>query len=226
MKFASLFRTVFPAVLAAGFGVSILAQGLQVDVEEFKRLQGEVADLRDANTAYRKRFEEMTRRIEKLQEDVRESHDRSTMKMGDLVTREELKKVIDRIADVDEKRESDRKVILEEFEKLGKTLSASALSSTKSNSRGNPREREPEKQTERQREKETKPEVIEGKFLEYVVKPDEPFSVILQNYNEHLKKEGLPTIRQSDVMKVNPNLNPNRIFVGQKIQLPVPEKKR
>ena len=219
MKFAALFRSLFVAVLTAWFCVAIPAQGLQVDVEEFKRLQGEVADLRDANVAYQKRISELTRRIEKLQEDVREAHDRSTMKMGDLVTREELKKVIDRIAEVDEKREADRKIILEQFDKLEKALTSGA-SGSRSVNRGNTRERE------RETEKEPKPEIIEGKFLEYIVQKDESFSVILDRYNRQLKEEGLPTIRRADVEKVNPNLNPNRIFTGQMIRLPVPDKKK
>lgn len=216
MKFADLFRSLLMTALSAWFCVVASAQGLQVDAEEFKRLQGEVADLRDANVAYQKRITELTRRIEKMQEDVRESHDRSTMKMGDLATREELKKIIDRIADVDEKRESDRKTILEELDKLGRTLSMPS-SGSRSSAKNREREREPAR--------DTKPEIIEGKFIDYKVNADETFGGILENYNAHLKSQGLPTIRRTDVMKVNPNLNPDRIFKGQTIKLPVPDKK-
>lgn len=224
MKFAALSRTVFVALMLPLLPVNTDAQGLHVDVEEFRRLQGEVADLRDANSSYQKRISELTRRIEKLQEDIREANERSTMKMGDLITREELKKVIDRIADVDEKRENDRKVILDQFEKLEKTLTSSLTggSGSRSGTRTNPRDRDRDVPKE---PKESKTEVIEGKFLEYVVPPDKPLSIIIQEYNAVLKGQGLPPIRQSDVMKANPNLNPNRIFAGQKIQLPVPEKK-
>jgi TolA-binding protein len=219
MKFAALFRTVLMTVLSASICIAAAAQGLQVDAEEFKRLQGEVADLRDANVAYQKRITELTRRVEKLQEDVREASDRSTMKMGDLATREELKKIIDRIADVDEKRESDRKVILEQFDKLEKALASGTGTGSRSNGPRNTRERD------REPEKQIKPEVIEGTFFPYKVKPDETFGEIIIAYNAYLKTEGRPPIREADVLKANPNLNKNRIFVGQTIQLPVPEKK-
>ena len=219
MKFAALFRSLSIAVLPAWLCIAVSAQGLQVDLEEFKRLQGEVADLRDANVAYQKRITELSRRIEKLQEDVRETHDRSTLKMGDLATREELKKIIDRIAEVDEKRESDRKLILDEIEKLGRTLSMPSSSGSRSGTKNNNREKE------RETTRETKPEIIEGKFLDYKVKADETFGGILENYNAYLKSEGLPTIRRADVMRVNPNLNPDKIWKGQVIKLPVPEKK-
>ena len=218
MKFAAVFRSFFVAVLVVWSSVGTRGQALQVDVEEFKRLQGEVADLRDANVAYQKRISELTRRVEKLQEDVREANDRATLKMGDLVTREEMKKVIDRIAEVDEKRESDRKVILEQFDRLEKALTSGVASGSRSGNRANHREQE--------KEKEPKTEIIEGTFIEYIVQKDQSFSVILDKYNSQLKAEGRPTIRTSDVLKVNPNLNPNRIFTGQMIRLPVPEKKK
>jgi len=222
MKFAALFRSLSIAVLPAWLCVAASAQGLQVDVEEFKRLQGEVADLRDANSAYQKRITELSRRIEKLQEDVRETHDRSTLKMGDLATREELKKIIDRIAEVDEKRESDRKLILDEIEKLGRTLSMPPSSGSRSGTKNNGNNRE----KERESIKETKPEIIEGKFIDYKVKADETFGVIVENYNAYLKSQDVPTIRWADVTKVNPNLVPDKIKQGQVIKLPVPEKKK
>lgn len=223
MKFAALFRSLSRVVLPAWLCVAASAQGLQVDHEEFKRLQGEVADLRDANVAYQKRITELSRRIEKLQEDVRESHDRSTLKMGDLATREELKKIIDRIAEVDEKRESDRKVILEELEKLGRTLSmppSGSRSGPKNSGNNREREREPNKEMMKE------PEMIEGKFIDYKVKADETFGGIVENYNAYLKSEGLPRIKQADVLRVNPNLKPDKIFKGQTIKLPVPEKEK
>jgi hypothetical protein len=221
MNFAAFSRIFFVALLLAFNCLAISAQGLQVDVEEFKRLQGEVADLRDANVAYQKRISELTRRLEKLQEDVREGREHTTIKMGDFVTRDELKKIVERIAEVDSKRENDRKVILEEFEKLGKTLASAPASETRNGTKRNSRDREkePEKQ------KETKPEIIEGNFLPYKVRPNETFSEILDRYNKQLTTEGRPGVTTAMVKKANPKLNPDRIFKDQEILLPVPEKK-
>ena len=120
MKFAAA-KLVFFALLC--FALPGRAQGIQVDMEEFRRLQGEVADLRDAKSADQRRISELSRKVEQLQTSLRTAEERTTMKLGDAVTREDLKKIIDRISDVDEKRENDRKVILEEFDKLAKALS-------------------------------------------------------------------------------------------------------
>lgn len=197
------------------------AQGLQVDVEEFKRLQGEMADLRDANSAQQKRISELTRRVENLQEEVKSANQRMKLNNEDFVTREALKKVLDQVAEVDGKRENDRKVILEQLDKLGKTLSQPPIR-TQRETRGNPREnasssREPERNGE--------PEVIEGKVYPHKVEERETFGGILEKFNATLKEDGRKRITTADVRRVNPGFDPNRIRVGQEILLPVPDKK-
>ena len=225
MKLAAFFRNVCLALAPVWLCVATAGQGLQVDVEEFKRLQGEVADLRDANASYQKRIGELTRRIEKLQEDVRASNEKATLKMGDLVTREEMKKVIDRIAEVDEKRESDRKVILEQFDKLEKTLMAALAGNGGGRSSGARSGRNSDREREKEPDRDAKAETIEGVFFPHKVKPDETLSEIIQLFNKTLQADGRPTIGLSAVRKANPNLDLDRIYVGQTIQLPVPDKK-
>jgi LysM repeat protein len=50
--------------------------------------------------------------------------------------------------------------------------------------------------------------------------------VILQHYNAELQKQGRPSVSMKQVVQANPRINPDRIFAGQKIQLPVPDKKK
>lgn len=178
-------------------------------------MAGELADLREANLACQKRISSLQREVEQLRESLRESHDRSVTKMGDFVTREDLKKIVDQIREVDSRRESDRKLILQEFEGLGKTLAQSAKSTKR-------REPEPEKI-----EKAAEPEKpIEGTFIEYTVLPNESLSEIQSKYNAELQKQGRPSVSQKQILQANPGLNPNRIFAGKKLQLPVPDKKK
>lgn len=190
----------------------ISAQGLQVDLEEFRRLVGEVADLRDANSAQQKRISALQKEVDHLRDALRDSQEKSTSKMGDFATREDLKKIVDQIKEVDQRREADRKLILQEFENLGKAISQPVKQ---------PKRRDPEPE---QRTEPEKP--IEGTFLPYTIKPNESLSEIQANYNAELKRQGLPTISQKQILQANPKLNPNRIFSGQTIQLPVPEKKK
>src|SRR5688500_4818071 len=124
MKFAAAKIILFALLCSALPG---RAQGIQVDMEEFRRLQGEVADLRDAKSADQRKISDLSRKVEQLQTALRSAEERTTIKLGDAITREDLKKVIDRISEVDERRESDRKIILEEFDKLAKALSKPAI---------------------------------------------------------------------------------------------------
>jgi TolA-binding protein len=210
MKFAAAvfsLSALLCAVVPAG------AQILQADNEELRRLQGEVADLRDANADSKRRITELNRRIENLQNALRESNERQISKQGDFITREDLKKIVDQINQVDEKRENDRKIILDAFEKLEKSLTSGSGRRTRDLP---PPTRNPDKETS---------EKIEGTFYPHKVESGETFGHILEAYNDALEKEGRPRVSYSQVKKVNPKLDLNRIRVGQEILLPVPDKK-
>ena len=116
---------------------------------------------------------------------------------------------------MDQRRESDKKLILEEFQKLGRTLSQPAEHSSS---------RKPQKEKEKESEKEPAP--IEGTFLPYKVKDGQRLADIVKEYNGALKEKNLPSITIEQVKRANPRMNPNRIMVGQEILLPVPDKKK
>jgi LysM repeat protein len=207
-------RIILVAVLFS-IPLKSAAQGNAEIVEELKRLVGEVADLREANTAQNRRMSQMQKEIDSLRETLRESHEKSVTKMGDFATREDLKKIMDNLRDVDQRRESDKKVILEEFEKLGRTLSQPNDRSTS---------RKSQKEKEKEPEKELTP--IEGTFLPYKVKDGQRLSDIVKEYNGALKEQGRPSITIEQVKRANPKMNPNKILVGQELLLPVPDRKK
>ena len=210
MKLAARFL-LFLALLSPSASYS------QVDAEDFKRLAGEMADLREANSSHLRRITQMQKEIESLRDALRESHERATSKMGDFATREDLKKIVESIKDVDQKRESDRKLILEEFEKLGKSL-AQPVERGNNGGRKTTKEKEPEKEAPAQ--------PIEGTFLPYKVKEGQRLADIVKEYNAALKEQGRPSIGFEQIKRANPKININRILVGQEILLPVPEKKK
>jgi TolA-binding protein len=191
------------------------SQGNQELLEEIKHLAGEVADLREANSAQDRRIGQMQKEIDTLRGDVRESRDRATSKMGDFATRDDLKKMVENIREVDQRRESDRKLILGEFEKLGKTLSQPAERAERSSrNKTKEKEHEPDK------------EAASIEVLSYKVKDGQRLSDILKEYNGALKEQGRPPVTLEQVKRANPKININRIVVGQEVLLPVPEKKK
>jgi len=172
MKFAAAKIVLFALLCSALPG---RAQGIQVDLEEFRRLQGEVADLRDAKAADQRKISELNRRVEQLQAALRSAEERTTIKLGDSITREDLKKVLDRVAEVDEKRESDRKIILEEFDKLARTLSKPAISESSRTRRPN--------NSDSQKETEKEPEPFEGTVYPHKVEANQTVSEIIAWWN-------------------------------------------
>src|SRR5687767_4300104 len=206
MKFAAAKLILFALLCSALPG---LAQGIQVDQEEFRRLQGEVADLRDAKAADQRRITELSKKIDLLQTALRESNEKHNLKIADAVTHADLKEIVEQM---DKKRAEDRDAILEQFEKLAKAVAGPG-----------PKIKPPKKDPDKDDDKQA---VIEGTFIEHKVKDGDMFSKILQDFNVALKDEGRPTINTADVKKVNPKVDLNRLRVGQTILLPVPDKKR
>lgn len=213
MKFAAAVLS-FSALLCTALPSH--AQGLQVDIEEFRRLQGEIQDLRDANADSKRKISELTRKVESLQKALYDSQEKQILKQGDFITRDDIKKVLDEIREVDNKRENDRKVILEAFEKLEKSLTSST---TRRQQRETPRGGN----SDTPKDPETRQ--IEGTFYPHKVQNGETFGHILEAYNDALEKEGRRRIKYSEVKQANPKIDLNRIRVGQEILLPVPDKK-
>jgi TolA-binding protein len=216
MKFAAASLFLFLcSLLPAG------AQTIQVDLEEFRRLQGEVADLREAKSTGDRKISDLQKKIESLQRELRESSEKNILKQGDFITREDIKKVLEQIDKVDSQRENDKKVILEEFEKLAQKLSQPA---SRIGSNGG-RTKDVATRKDKEKEKEAETEQVEGTFYPHKVKSGETFGEILQAYNAALKNEGRPAVTYSQVKKANPRINLDRIHVGQEILFPVPDKK-
>ena len=69
----------------------------------------------------------------------------------------------------------------------------------------------------------TNPAPANFKAREHVVQSGEFLSTILEAYNAAFKAEGLSgRVTQSQVLKANPGLDPNRLLVRQKLLIPLP----
>ena len=60
------------------------------------------------------------------------------------------------------------------------------------------------------------------KFNTHKVQTGEFLGTIIIAYNRAYKEEGLGIVTQTQVLKANPGLNPNRLLIGQKIKIPLP----
>ena len=178
----------------------------RAEAEERQRiLSATVADLAAAQAAQQKKISKLTEELKKLREAAAAT---PTIKYA---TAEDLKNLAERLAELDKRREADKELILAEIAKLGKSLSTPPPK---------PRAPKPPPVTN------SPPPKADGDLpvIEYsVAKGDNSLTAIVMAYNEAAKREGRKTITIQQVLDANPGLNPNRMKIGQKINLPVPK---
>ena len=197
------FCLILLGILAAAAPQTITAQVVSYEVEEMRRLAGQVEDLRAALEAQQRKIANLERQVDTLRTALRQSTDSTSTKLSDVATRDDLKKLANVIEEVDKKRIADRNLIIEEVKKQLADL-ATGLSK--------PREPVVEK--------------TEGVFYPHTVEAGQYLSAILDAYNANFKAKGKGQITLDDIRKANPNININRIYVGQKILIPDPGNKK
>lgn len=200
--------------------------------ERAQRLKAIIEDVVAAQSAQQKRMLALIEDMKVLRDDTAEA-------TGKCATSADVKKLDERIAALDKRREADKEAILAEVEKLAKAvrelakaLAAAPASAPPTNDRTHT-ERRPtgglptvsKVKTPDDKKPEVKvpdpaPPKLE-KGVEHVVNKGEFFSTILAAYNAEFKKLGKKQVTQKQVLAANPNLNPNAIRVGQKVFIPV-----
>jgi LysM repeat protein len=199
--------------------------------ERAKRLRAIIEDLVAAQSAQQKRLLALIDDMKVLKDDTAEF-------IGKAATAADLIKLSDRVTELDQKRESDKELILAEINKLAKALTTAPahppahpptpaptatanVGTTKEPDRKRPGGKEKIKTEIKAPETPTPPPPKPDKGVEHVVKSGEFLGAIITAYNDELKKLGKKTVTQKQILAANPGLNPNNVRVGQKIFIPV-----
>ena len=103
------------------------AVAVQRDAEErYKRLAADVQTVLDTQEVIQKRQEEFRQRLDRMAEDIRNLKEEHSRSSGNVATRDELRKLIEKLKEqLDEQREADKKLILANIRDLAKTPSRS-----------------------------------------------------------------------------------------------------
>ncbi len=165
----------------------------QYSEERYKRLNSAVEDLQASQLILQKR-------ISALVEELHSMREQQAKSAQNYPSREDLKKLWERIQELDRKREEDKKLILEEIRKLAVTPAPSPEPVEKKNSLPEPAPAGPQK------------------VYEYEVKPGDTIAAIVAAYQQNGIKVTL-----DQVLKANPNLKPKSLRPRQKVIIPVPE---
>jgi hypothetical protein len=179
---------------------ALLAERQNMD-ERYKKMVAMVEDLLAAQATFQKR-------IGSLSDDLQNLREENLRSQGKWASRDDLKRLADRIADLEKRREEDRRVILEEIKKLANTPPPVLPEPSVPK-----KSRKPEPQVQ-------DPTPIPEKGYEYEVKDGDTVAAIVAGYREKGVKTSV-----DQVLKANPSLKPNKLKKGQKIFIPDPNLK-
>ena len=170
--------------------------------EQYRELNAKIINIIETQELLLRRQQTLGQRLEELSRDIEKLKEGNGRNDAELVTRDELKVYVDKLKEIDEKREADKKLILKSIRELAKIPLAPVPSPRPSRS---------------------SPEDIPT--WDYPVEPGDILGDIIKAYNAEFEKQGLQSIDIRQVERVNPGLDSDRIKVGQVIKIPIPQKK-
>jgi hypothetical protein len=174
---------------------AVIAARQELD-ERFRRLESAVESIQAAQLNFQRRLGSIADDLDRLREEI-------ARKPNETVSREELRSLEKKVVELNEKRESDKRLILEQLEKLSHTVPV--IPSTA-----------PSKPVA------TAPNPDQPGF-EYEVQPRDALSTIVSDFNAEFKKRGLKgTLTVEQVMKANNIKKATSLRVGQKLFIPEP----
>jgi ATP-dependent exoDNAse (exonuclease V) beta subunit len=196
------------AVFLAALG-SAAAFGQDEKQDDIKRLTTDVESLIAANAATQKKISELSDALRHARDEAKGLDKSSSIAS----INDDLKRLADKIQEVDKKRQADKELILEQLDKIEKFLKSSGGSGRGKNvSVPDSTNSAPTKD----------PSKVPDKGFEYVVQKNDMLSTIVKEYNAEFKKKGMKTITTQQVVDANPGLNPSKLRYGQKIFIPLP----
>jgi LysM repeat protein len=193
-----LFLILFAVVsVAPVFGQDTATQ------QQIDKLYGMIQDVQATQELQGKRLDALAKQISELSDKV------STPQVNDSPSRDDLKKLAEQVQEIDKKRQDDRELILKKLKELGDTMSSAPVK-PKSKPVAVPASDDPSATTP----------AVPQKGYEYVVQKGDTLPAIAKAYREQGVK-----VTTAQIIKANPNVDPNKLFIGKKIFIPDPNAK-
>ena len=161
--------------------------------DRYQRLSASVQELQAANAGLQKKLSGLIEELHKMREEASRNG-------ANYATHEDLNRLAEKLREVDQKREADNRRILDALEKLAKTPLPAVPAANGENGSSGKQKSEP-RQTE--------------KGYWYEIKREDKLSMIVQE----CRKQGVNVTLQQ-VKDANPDVNPKRLLVGQRIWIP------
>lgn len=176
--------------------------------QNMSALNARVEDLEASNVSLRAKVDDLRREIQQLREEARRLGDHSAVQ-------EQIRRLADSVKEVDTKRRTDNEKVLAEIAKLGKQIADTPVAPPpvpKSHSAPVAHSAPPPDADS----KPTQPATPQ-KGIEYVVKSGDSLSGLVDS----CRQKGLK-MTQKMMREANPDVNWDRLRIGQKIFIPLP----
>jgi LysM repeat protein len=170
--------------------------------QQIDKLSGQIQDLMEGQAQQGKRIDALLKEVNDLHEKV----NTPTVK-EDNASRADLKRIAEQLQEVDRKRAADRELILDNINKLAKVAAGAPVT---------PRRNTTPKVTEDPGAAAGTPQVGH----EYKVQAGDSLGLIVKAYRDQGVK-----VTTAQVLKANPGLDPNKLYVGKVIFIPDPSAK-
>ena len=170
--------------------------------QQLDQLRGQVQDLLDGQAAQGKRLDALVKDLSNLREKV------NAPVVNDSASRDDLKNLAQKVQEIDQKRQADKDLILKNIEQLGK-VSGDAPTPTHVKKKKSDAPKTDVKADE--------PVATDANHYEYKVQPGDSLGIIIKAYRDKGVK-----VTRSQVLKANPGLDPDKLFVGKTIIIPDP----
>ena len=165
--------------------------------QQLDKLGGQIQDLLEAQA-------QQGKRIDALEKEIGELRDKAnTPAANDSASRDDLKQLAEQVQEIDKKRSDDRDLILKEIEKLGKAGGLAPLPPHKTTSAPKP---PPD---------DTGTAAAPQNGHDYEIKAGDTLGLIAKAYRDAGVK-----VTTSQILKANPGLDANKLYVGKKIFIP------
>ena len=165
--------------------------------QQLDQLRGKLQDIVEAQEAQGKRLDALTKEISELHDKVN-----APKPTEDNASASDLKNLAEKLQEVDKKRAADRKLILDEIDKLAKIASGAPVKNKTTSTK--PKSSD---------ETTTPPTPQNGYY--YEVKPGDTLPAIAKAYRDQGVK-----VTTAQIKAANPKMNPDVLIVGKKIFIP------
>jgi TolA-binding protein len=183
------------------FAVSLAPAQESATQQQLDKISGQIQDLLEAQSRQNVRIQEMERKLAELTEKV------NAPVVNESASREDLRKLAEKMQEMDRKRQEDRDLMLQQIEKLAKVAAATPPPAAVHH---------PVRNDDPPADKDNAPkDATPQKGYEYEVQEGDNLGLILKAYHAKGVK-----VTKRQIIDANPKINPDVLIPGKKIFIP------